>query len=84
MSMHFASSFHLQCDIYKNFLFIYLEAVDFQQHSCIYYTVGVVFRLKSCCCFTLKRKVFKEDLKEVTKAAWWTETGSWFQALHRE
>ena len=26
-----------------------------------------------------KRKVFKEDLKEVTEAEWRTETGSWFQ-----
>ena len=26
-----------------------------------------------------KRKVFKEDLKELTEAEWWTETGSWFQ-----
>ena len=26
-----------------------------------------------------KRKVFKEDLKELTEVEWWTETGSWFQ-----
>ena len=26
-----------------------------------------------------KRKVFKEDLKELTEAEWRTETGSWFQ-----
>ena len=26
-----------------------------------------------------KRKVFKEDLKELTEVAWWTESGSWFQ-----
>ena len=26
-----------------------------------------------------KRKVFKEDLKELTKVEWRTETGSWFQ-----
>ena len=26
-----------------------------------------------------KRKVFKEDLKEVTEVEWRTETGSWFQ-----
>ena len=27
-----------------------------------------------------KRKVFKEDLKELTEVVdWWTETGSWFQ-----
>ena len=27
-----------------------------------------------------KRKVFKEDLKELTEVEWWTEKGSWFQA----
>ena len=26
-----------------------------------------------------KRKVFKEDLKELTEVEWQTETGSWFQ-----
>ena len=26
-----------------------------------------------------KRKVFKEDLKELTEVEWRTETGSWFQ-----
>ena len=26
-----------------------------------------------------KRKVFKEDLQELTEVEWWTETGSWFQ-----
>ena len=26
-----------------------------------------------------KRKVFKEDLKELTEAEWRTETASWFQ-----
>ena len=26
-----------------------------------------------------KRRVFKEDLKELTEVEWWTETGSWFQ-----
>ena len=26
-----------------------------------------------------KRKVFKEDLKELTEVEWWTETGSWSQ-----
>ena len=26
-----------------------------------------------------KRKVFKEDLKELTEVEWWTETGSCFQ-----
>ena len=26
-----------------------------------------------------KRKVFKEDLKELTEIEWQTETGSWFQ-----
>ena len=26
-----------------------------------------------------KRKVFKEDLKELTAVEWQTETGSWFQ-----
>ena len=26
-----------------------------------------------------KRKVFKEDLKELTQVEWWTEMGSWFQ-----
>ena len=29
--------------------------------------------------FFLKRKVFKEDLKELTEVEWRTETGSWFQ-----
>ena len=29
--------------------------------------------------FFKKRKVFKEDLKELTEAEWRTETGSWFQ-----
>ena len=26
-----------------------------------------------------KRKVFKEDLKELTEVEWRTDTGSWFQ-----
>ena len=26
-----------------------------------------------------KRKVFKEDIKELTEAEWRTETGSWLQ-----
>ena len=26
-----------------------------------------------------KRKVFKEDLKELTEVEWQTETGNWFQ-----
>ena len=26
-----------------------------------------------------KRKVFKEDVKELTEVERWTETGSWFQ-----
>ena len=26
-----------------------------------------------------RRKVFKEDLKELTEVEWRTETGSWFQ-----
>ena len=29
--------------------------------------------------FFKKRKVFKEDLKELTEVEWRTETGSWFQ-----
>ena len=29
--------------------------------------------------FFLKRKIFKEDLKELTDVEWQTETGSWFQ-----
>ena len=28
-----------------------------------------------------KRKVFKEDLKELTEAEWWTETVSWKEKL---
>ena len=28
-----------------------------------------------------KRKVFKEDLKELTEVEWRTETGSWFQII---
>ena len=28
-----------------------------------------------------KRKVFKEDLKELTEVEWWTETGSWKKKL---
>ena len=27
----------------------------------------------------MKRKVFKEDLKELTLGEWRTETGNWFQ-----
>ena len=29
--------------------------------------------------FFFKRKVFKEDLKELTEAEWRTERGSWFR-----
>ena len=29
--------------------------------------------------FFLKKKVFKEDLKELTEVEWRTETGGWFQ-----
>ena len=29
--------------------------------------------------FLKKRKVFKEDLKELTEVEWHTETGSWFR-----
>ena len=29
--------------------------------------------------FFLKKKVFKEDLKDLTEVEWRTETGGWFQ-----
>ena len=29
--------------------------------------------------FFKRRKIFKEDLKELTEVEWRTETGSWFQ-----
>ena len=77
---------------FYNIQYIYLDFKDFNTQTCMHIDWQRHTHSHTCMhthCTSRgneterkiceKRKVFEEDLKDLTKAAWWTEAGSWFQ-----